>query len=75
MTRAYILIETQVGKSTDVVAALRSLSGVPSADIITGDFDIIATVEAEDMVTMADIVTGRVQSIPGVIRTITCVAA
>ena len=74
-TRAYILIETQVGKSQDVVVALRSLSGVPSADIITGNFDIIALVEADDMVSMADIVTGRVQSIPGVIRTITCVAA
>ncbi len=75
MTRAYILIETQVGKTRDVATALRSLSGVPSADIITGDFDIIALVEASDMVSMADLVTGRVQSIPGVIRTITCVAA
>ena len=74
-TRAYILIETQVGKARDVVTALRSLSGVPSADIITGDFDIIAQVEATDMVSMADLVTGRVQSIPGVIRTITSVAA
>ncbi len=74
-TRAYILIETQVGKARDVVTALRSLSDVPSADIITGDFDIIALVEASDMVAMADLVTGRVQSIPGVIRTITCVAA
>ena len=74
-TRAYILIETQVGKSRDVVTALRSLSDVSSADIITGDFDIIALVEAEDMVSLADLVTGRVQSIPGVTRTITCVAA
>jgi len=74
-TRAYILIETQVGKSRDVAVALRSMPGVPSADIITGDFDIIALVEAPDMVSMADLVTGRVQSIPGVIRTITCVAA
>ena len=74
-TRAFILIETQVGKTRDVVAALRSLPGVPSADIITGDFDIIALVEAADMVSLADLVTGRVQSIPGVTRTITCVAA
>ncbi len=74
-TRAYILIETQVGRSRDVVTALRSFPGVPSADIITGDFDIIAVVEADDMVSMADLVTGRVQSIPGVLRTITCVAA
>ncbi|MDA1129581.1 MAG: Lrp/AsnC ligand binding domain-containing protein [Chloroflexi bacterium] len=73
--RAYILIETQVGKSRNVITALRSMPGVPSSDIITGDFDIIALVEAADMVSMADLVTGRVQSIPGVIRTITCVAA
>ena len=73
--RAYILIETQVGKSRDVVSALRSLPGVPSADIIAGAFDIIALVEAPDMVSMADLVTGQVQSIPGVTRTITCVAA
>ncbi|MDA0264379.1 MAG: Lrp/AsnC ligand binding domain-containing protein [Chloroflexi bacterium] len=73
--RAYILIETQVGKSRDVLAALRSMPRVPSADIITGEFDIIALVEAEDMVSMADAVTGQVQSVAGVIRTITCVAA
>lgn len=73
--RAYILIEIQVGKSPDVAAALQALSGVPSVDIITGDFDIIALVEAQDMVSMADLVTGLVQSIPGVTRTITCVAA
>ena len=73
--RAYRLIETQVGKSRDVAAALRSLSGVLSADIITGDFDIIALIEAVDMVGIADLVTGQVQSIPGVSRTITCVAA
>ena len=74
-TRAYVLIEAQVGKSRDVAAALRSLPGVPSVDIITGDFDIIALVEAPDMVSMADLVTGKLQSIQGVIRTITCVAA
>ena len=74
-TRAYILIETQVGKSRDVLAALRSLPGVPSADIITGEFDIIALVEAADMVSMADLVTGKVQAIQGVTRTITCIAA
>jgi DNA-binding Lrp family transcriptional regulator len=73
--RAYIFIETQVGKSRDVATALQALSGVPSVDIITGKFDIIALVEAPDMVAMADLVTGQVQSISGVTRTITCVAA
>ena len=75
VARAYILIETQVGKSRDVIAVLRALSNVSSVDIITGEFDIIALVEASDMVAMADLVTGLVQSTPGVTRTITCVAA
>ena len=74
VARAYILIETQVGKSRDVIAALQALSNVSSVDIITGEFDMIALVEASDMVAMADLVTGLVQSTPGVTRTITCVA-
>ena len=75
VARAYILIETQVGKSRDVIAELQALFNVSSVDIITGEFDMIALVEASDMVAMADLVTGLVQSTPGVTRTITCVAA
>ena len=75
VARAYILIETQVGKSRDVLAALQALPNAPFVDIITGEFDMIALVEAPDMVAMADLVTGQVQSICGVTRTITCVAA
>lgn len=72
--RAYILIETQVGRSRDVADSLRSLSGVTSVDIITGAYDIIALVEAPDMVGVANVVTNQIQVIPGVSRTITCVA-
>ena len=74
-TRAFILIETQVGRVQQAAAALRSLEGIKSADVVTGPCDIIALVEAADMAAMADLVTGRVQSIHGVMRTITCVAA
>ena len=75
LTRAFILIETQVGRVQQVAAALRSLEGVESTDVVTGNFDIIAVVEAPDMATMAELVTGRIQGIRGVLRTITCVAA
>ena len=74
-TRAYILIETQVGRGNQVALALRALEGVISADVVTGTFDIIALIEAPDMSAMADLVTGQVQGIRGVLRTITCVAA
>ncbi len=74
-TRAFILIETQVGRARQVALDLRALEGVKDADVITGSFDVIAVVEAVDMATMADLVTSRIQGIRGVLRTITCVAA
>ncbi len=74
-TRAFILIETEVGRSQAVVDTLRSMNGILSADVVTGLFDVIALIETADMTAMADIVTGQVQGIRGVVRTITCVAA
>ena len=74
-TRAFILIETQVGRANQVARALRAFEAVISVDVVTGTFDIIALIEASDMSAMADLVTGQVQGIRGVLRTITCVAA
>ncbi len=74
-TRAFILIETQVGRARQVALDLRALAGVKDADVITGSFDVIAVVEIADMAAMADLVTSRIQGIRGVMRTITCVAA
>lgn len=73
--RAYILIEARVGAAQDVLAALRRLDSIPESDIITGNYDLIALVEAEDIVALVAVVTGQVQTISGVERTITCVAA
>ena len=72
-SRAYILIETQVGRARHVADALRRMEGVKSSDVITGNFDVIALIEAPDMAAMADLVTGGVQGIRGALRTITCV--
>lgn len=74
-TRAFILIETEVGRAKQVAEALRSVPDVLAADVITGTFDVIATIEASSMSAMAEVVTGQVQSIRGVRRTITCVSA
>ncbi len=73
--RAYILIETKVGEAKAVLRELRALENVAEADIITGNYDLIALAEADDMVALVDLVTAQVQNISGVERTITCVAA
>ncbi len=74
-SRAFILIETQVSRSQEVAVALRRLEGVKTVDVITGIYDVIALIDAADMSAVADLVTGRVQSVRGVMRTITCVSA
>jgi DNA-binding Lrp family transcriptional regulator len=71
-TRAFILMQTTVGKTKDVVAALKQVSDVTSVDVVTGDFDIIAIVEAPDLPSVGEAVTASIHTIPGITRTSTC---
>ncbi|GEM_PF-264962 len=73
-TRAYILIETGVGKTRDVLESIRALPNMTSVDAVTGPYDIIAVAEAGDLNAIGDIVTSRVHRIPGISRTVTCLA-
>ncbi len=74
MTRAYILIETSVGKTRDVVSVLKGLEGVKSVDPVTGPYDVIVVVEGKDLNSIGELVTGKVHPIVGVTRTVTCLA-
>lgn len=71
-TRAFIFIETAVGKTKDVVHSLRAVPGVSVVDAVTGPYDVIAIVDAQDLSTVGDIVTGRIHSVHGIARTVTC---
>jgi DNA-binding Lrp family transcriptional regulator len=72
--KAFVLIETVVGKNKDVVTALRQLNGVKSVDVVTGPYDIIAIVEGETLNDIGEVVTGRIHPIGGISRTVTCLA-
>ena len=71
-TKAFILIETAVGKSKDVVAAIQKLDGVKSVDMVTGPYDLIVVAESANLELVGNLVTGKIHPIPGVTRTITC---
>jgi len=73
-TKAYLLIETAVGKTRDVATTLTGLPGIATVDVVTGPYDIIAVVSGEDMTVVGDLVTGHIHTVPGVVRTVTCVA-
>ena len=71
---AYLLVETAVGKTRDVASALGGLEDVGSVDVVTGPYDIIAVINAADMTGVGTLITEKVHSVPGVVRTVTCVA-
>ena len=72
--KAFVLIETTVGKSKDVASALRQLGGVKSVDPVTGPYDVIAVIEEATLTDIGDLVTSKIHPIPGISRTVTCLA-
>ena len=71
-TRAFILIETAVGKTREVVHSLRGIDEITAVDAVTGPYDVIATLQAEDLSAVGDVVTGRIHNVAGILRTVTC---
>ena len=74
MRKAFVLIETAVGRNKEVAAALSQLKGVKSVDIVIGPYDVIAVVEGENLSDVGDLVTGKIHLIAGITRTVTCLA-
>ena len=73
-TKAYLLIETAVGKTRDVAGMLREIDGINIVDVVTGPYDIIAVIEGDDMAVVGNVVTERIHTVSGVVRTVTCVS-
>ena len=72
--KAYVLIETAVGRTREVTSAIEHLEGVKSVDPVTGPYDIIVIVEGESLNNIGDLVTGKIHPIAGISRTVTCLA-
>lgn len=69
---AYILIQTEVGKAAAVASEVGQITGVVSADDVTGPYDVIAKAEADTVDELGKMVVSRVQMIDGITRTLTC---
>jgi DNA-binding Lrp family transcriptional regulator len=70
--RAYVLIQTEVGKAAAVAAQIGELEGIVTADDVTGPYDVIATAEAGSVDDLGKMVVSKVQMIEGITRTLTC---
>jgi DNA-binding Lrp family transcriptional regulator len=70
--RAFVLIQTEVGRAAHVASAVRDLKGVVSADDVTGPYDVIVSTEAPTMDDLGKMVVSQIQAVEGITRTLTC---
>ena len=70
--RAFVLLETALGKAGEVSASIRQFNGVRSVDAVSGPYDVIAVVEAEDFTELGEIVTTMIAPVSGVSRWVVC---
>lgn len=64
---------TGAGTAREVLAHIRELDEVLKADIVAGQFDIIAEVETESEQDLLSLVTDEIQGLSGVGRTSSCI--
>ncbi|MGH3738098.1 MAG: Lrp/AsnC ligand binding domain-containing protein [Micromonosporaceae bacterium] len=72
MVQAYILIQTEVGKASDVATAIGGIAGVARVDAVTGPYDVVVLTEARNVDELGKMVVSKVQAVPGITRTLTC---
>jgi len=72
VVQAYILVQTEVGKAAAVAAEIAGITGVISAEDVTGPYDVIVRAEAQTVDELGKLVVARVQGVAGITRTLTC---
>ena len=72
--KAYVLIETEVGKTKEVAEAIRKIKGLLSIDAVTGPYDTIVIIEGRTLNEIGELVTSKIHTISGISRTVTCLA-
>lgn len=70
--KAYILINTKMGKTSEVARTLQDIPEVKRLDVIMGPYDIIVEVETEGHETLSQVVMHKIQTIDAINHTMTC---
>jgi DNA-binding Lrp family transcriptional regulator len=72
--KAYILIHIRTGEILKVVDLLKHVEEVTEAHMTFGPYDAIAIIQADDVQGLGKILANKIQPIPGVLETLTCLA-
>lgn len=73
MVRAFITVQTNAGKSTELLEDVVSMEAVITAHVVTGEYDIIVEVQGEKVYTVINAVATDLHDLDGLIDTRTYV--
>ncbi|HAY85445.1 MAG TPA: hypothetical protein DCY42_11135 [Chloroflexi bacterium] len=73
--KAYVLISVQMGQIRKVVDLLHRSEKVVEAHMTFGPYDAVAVVQVSTLDELGNLLATVIQPIPGVIETLTCLAA
>jgi DNA-binding Lrp family transcriptional regulator len=71
---SYLLLLVDVGREHSVAKELRRLPGVTEAQVVYGEYDLVARIELGDVTLMDETVT-MARKLPGVTRTSTLISS
>jgi DNA-binding Lrp family transcriptional regulator len=71
---SYLLLLVDVGREHSVAKELKKLPGVTEAQVVYGEFDVVARIELADITMMDETVT-MARKLPGVTRTSTLISS
>jgi DNA-binding Lrp family transcriptional regulator len=72
MVQAYVLIQTDSGRASEVASTIATIEGVQSSEAVTGPYDVIVSAVADDVDALGHLVVTKIQPVPGIDRTLTC---
>jgi DNA-binding Lrp family transcriptional regulator len=73
MPMAFVLINTEIGSESEVLAALKKIDAVDESYMVYGVYDVVAKVKANTMDKLKEIVTWHVRRLDKVRSTLTMI--
>ncbi len=72
MKRAYVFIETAVGRSREIAIELQKYEWVECAERVAGPYDIVVMVQAHPLVDPEAMLRRELEEMDGIIRMVVC---
>jgi DNA-binding Lrp family transcriptional regulator len=74
MLTAIVMIKTDVDRIPEIAQEVSGIEGVSEAYSVTGEWNLIAIVRVREHDELAEVIPGRLNKIPGIVRTETHIA-